>query len=95
MAIDTDTEWLDGFNDDTAEATEWIEDAFVAMNVMYERDVATRLLIGDVFLRTDSDPYSAPDGGSSQQLDEFGEYWRQNHGWYRPGFRGYVQRQDQ
>jgi len=80
VAIDTDTEWLDGFNDDTAEATEWIEDAFVAMNVMYERDVATRLLIGGVFLRTVSDSYSAPNGGSSQQLDEFGEYWRQNMG---------------
>ena len=80
VAIDTDTEWLDGFNDDTAEATEWIEDLFVAMNVMFERDVATRLLIGNVNLRTDSDPYSAPDGGSRQQLDEFGEHWRLNMG---------------
>ena len=80
VAIDTDTEWLDGFNDDTAEATEWIEDAFVAMNVMYERDVATRLLIGDVFLRTDSDPYSATSSSRSGQLDEFGEYWRLNQG---------------
>jgi hypothetical protein len=80
VAIDTDTEWMDGFNDDTAEATEWIEDAFVAMNVMYERDVATRLLIGDVFLRTGSDPYSASSSSRSAQLDEFGEYWRLNQG---------------
>jgi len=77
VAIDTDTEWLAGFGNDATAATSWIEDLFLAMNVMFERDVATRLLIGDVFLRTGSDPYSIA-SGRSDMLDEFGEYWRVN-----------------
>ena len=52
VAIDTDNEWLDGFNDNTTTAMNWITDIFLAMNVFYERDVETRLLIGDVTLRT-------------------------------------------
>jgi len=80
VAIDTDTEWLDGFRDNTAEATLWIEDAFIAMNVMYQRDVATRLLVGDVFLRTGSDSYTVEEPNRSEQLDEFGEFWRLNKG---------------
>lgn len=77
VAIDTDTEWLAGFSNDTDAAGTWIEDLFLAMNVMFERDVATRLLIGDVILRTGSDPYTVASGRGAQ-LDEFGEYWRVN-----------------
>jgi hypothetical protein len=77
IAVDTDTEWLAGFGNDTTAATSWIEDLFLAMNVMFERDVATRLLLGDVFLRTGSDPYTL-ESGRSDMLDEFGEYWRVN-----------------
>jgi hypothetical protein len=77
VAIDTDTEWLAGFGNDATAATSWIEDLFLAMNVMFERDVATRLLVGNVFLRTGSDPYSVA-SGRSDMLDEFGEYWREN-----------------
>jgi hypothetical protein len=80
VAIDTDNEWLDGFNDNTTAAMNWITDIFLAMNVFYERDVETRLLIGDVTLRTGSgDPYSEPSNRSSQ-LEEFGAFWKDNMG---------------
>jgi hypothetical protein len=77
VAIDTDSEWLDGFGDDTDEALDWITDVFLAMNVFYERDVETRLLIGDVILRTGSDPYS-PNPDTFAKLNEFGEFWMDN-----------------
>jgi len=82
IAIDTDTEWLAGFNNDAAAASNWIVNLFLAMNVMFERDIATRLLLGDVILRTESDPYTvmAPNGNRLPQLDEFGEYWRVKKG---------------
>lgn len=79
VAVDTDTEWLDGFGDDTDAALNWIVDLFLAMNVFYERDVETQLLIGDVFLRTGSDSYSVQ-SNRSEQLNEFGEYWMNNMG---------------
>jgi len=80
VAIDTDSEWLAGFNNNTAAASDWIVNLFLAMNVMFERDIATRLLLGDVTLRTGSDPYTVTNGNRSQQLYEFGEYWRVNKG---------------
>ncbi len=79
VAIDTDNEWMDGFGDDPVEAMEWITDIFLAMNVFYERDIETRLLIGDVTLRTGADPYSAS-GSRYSQLIEFGGYWMDNMG---------------
>jgi hypothetical protein len=79
VAIDTDSEWLDGFGDDTAEALDWITDLFLAMNVFYERDLETRLLIGHVSLRPGSDPYS-PNPDTFAKLNEFGEYWMDNMG---------------
>jgi len=79
IAIDTDTEWLAGFNNDAAAASDWIVNLFLAMNVMFERDIATRLLLGDVILRTGPDPYTVANN-RSEQLYEFGEYWRVNKG---------------
>lgn len=80
VAIDTDNEWLDGFNDNTTTAMNWITDIFLAMNVFYERDVETRLLIGDVTLRTGTgDPYTEPSDRVAQ-LNEFGAYWKDNMG---------------
>ena len=82
VAVETDNEWLAGFGDDVVEAQLWIEDTFLAMNVFFERDVETRLLIGDVFLRpaSEPDPYSVTGGDRSGQLDEFGAYWKDNMG---------------
>jgi len=80
VAIDTDNEWLDGFNDNTTTAMNWITDIFLAMNVFYERDVETRLLIGDVTLRTGTDdPYTEPSDRFAQ-LNEFGAHWKDNKG---------------
>lgn len=79
VAVDTDTEWMDGFGDNEAAAMNWITNLFLAMNVFYERDVETRLLIGDVTLRTGTDPYTVPSGGFAQ-LNEFGQYWMENMG---------------
>ena len=77
VAIDTDTEWMAGKGNNTVTAMNWITDVFLAMNVFYERDVETRLLIGDVTLRIGSDPYSVTTDRSAQ-LDEFAQYWRLN-----------------
>lgn len=79
VAVDADSEWMDGFGDDTDAASQWITDLFVAMNVFFERDIETRLLIGDVFLRTGSDPYSEPSDRNAQ-LNEFGAYWKDHMG---------------
>ena len=78
IAVDTDTEWMAGKNNNTATATTWIENLFLSMNVMYERDVSTRLLIGDVTLRIGPDPYTLDGDDRSAALTEFGEYWRLN-----------------
>jgi hypothetical protein len=77
IAIETDNEWMAGKGNNPATAMTWITDTFLAMNVFYERDVNTRLLIGDVILRTTSDPYTVA-GNRSNQLDEFAQYWRLN-----------------
>jgi hypothetical protein len=79
VAVDTDNEWMQGFDNDPAEASLWIEDAFLAMNVFFERDLELRLLIGDVILRTAIDPYVVTGGNRSDQLDEFGAHWKDNH----------------
>jgi len=78
IAVDTDTEWVSG-RGGTANAMTFITDIFLAMNVFFERDIETRLLIGDVILRTGTDPYTVATGRSAQ-LDEFADYWRVNQG---------------
>jgi hypothetical protein len=80
VAVDTDTEWLSGFGNDTSAANAWIEDLFLSMNVMFERDVATRLLISEVILRTGSDPYVVNSSDHSNHLNEFAQHWRLNQG---------------
>ncbi|MDZ4731157.1 MAG: M12 family metallo-peptidase [Xanthomonadales bacterium] len=77
VAVDTDNEWMAGMSNDPDTALTWITDAFLAMNVFYERDIETRLLIGDVILRTEPDPYSIA-SGPSDQMNEFATYWRNN-----------------
>jgi len=79
VAIDTDAEWLEGFNNDTDAALDWITELFLAMNVFFERDVETQLLLGDTTLRVDDDPYTEPNNRFAQ-LDEFGAWWSANMG---------------
>jgi len=77
IAVDTDNEWMAHRGNNVNTAMTWITDAFLAMNVFYERDVSLHLLIGDVILRTTPDPYSIASGASAQ-MDEFAAYWRYN-----------------
>ena len=80
VAIDTDTEWLSNkFSNNTGNALQWISDLFLAMNVFFERDIETQLLIGDTILRTSNDPY-AVSSDRYAQLNEFGEHWMENMG---------------
>lgn len=82
VAVDTDSSFMQKkFSDNGSAATAWIEDLFVAMNVMYERDLSLRLLIGETTLRVGSDPYPTnSSGASSAHLQEFGSYWAANRG---------------
>ncbi|REJ86067.1 MAG: hypothetical protein DWQ36_15055 [Acidobacteria bacterium] len=87
VAVDTDNELLDEkFGNDTGEAADWIADLFLQMNVVWERDVGLRLLVGDTFLRPGVFPYTGDPwnvGGSpasGAQLQEFGLYWSLNQG---------------
>ena len=86
IAFDTDMEWLYyRFSDNTADATTWIADFINESNVMYERDLSLRLLVGTTYLRTggppfDSDPYSVvASPANSSMLNEFGAYWAANY----------------
>jgi hypothetical protein len=89
IAVDTDNEFhYKKFANDLGDATTWIADLFLAMNVMYERDLSLRLLQGDTFLRRDlddpptynDDPWTGGSGASSSHLTEFGSYWSANYG---------------
>lgn len=86
IAFDTDQEWLHyRFADNTTNATTWIADYINESNVMYERDLSLRLMVGGTILRTggppfNTDPYSvseSPAGGG--MLSEFGTYWDANY----------------
>ncbi len=77
IAVDTDNEWMLGKGNNTTTAMTFITTLFVNMNVYFERDFATRLLIGDAFLRTSPDPY-LPEPNISTYLSDFGEEWRVN-----------------
>jgi len=79
VAIDADAEWFDGFDNDIGAAMDWITELFLAMNVFFERDVETQLLLGDVTLREGDDPYDEPNN-RFDQLNEFGAYWSTNMG---------------
>jgi len=81
VAVDTDNEWLQNkFSNNTTSASNYITAMFVNMNVYFERDFATRLLIGDVFLRpsTTPDPYPLVPS-IFQYLSDVGEYWKDNN----------------
>ena len=83
LAVDTDTELLSQkFSNNTSAAADYVADLIAAMNVMYSRDLNVTLIQGTTYLRTGSDPYSANSGGgaSSSELNEFGNYWKNNYG---------------
>jgi len=92
IAVDTDTEFMSlKFSNNTTNATAYIANLVAAMNVMYERDLNVRLLVGTTYLRVSTDPYTAQpdlldpndpcsDAANGAQLAEFKNYWAANYG---------------
>ena len=84
IAVDTDNELLNlKFGNNTTSASNYIAQLFASMNVIYERDLGVRLLVGTTILRpsTVADPYIVTgSGASSAQLVEFRDYWRNSCG---------------
>jgi hypothetical protein len=81
VAIDSDAEFMsERFSDNTTTATNWLTSLFTQLNAIYERDLDVTLLVGDVFWRTGSDPYTSSGADIVDQLDEFGEVWAANNG---------------
>ncbi|MCB1635143.1 MAG: hypothetical protein KDI51_11175 [Xanthomonadales bacterium] len=88
LAVDTDNEWLfRRFANNTTQASAWVDQMIMEMNVVYERDLSLRVLRGTTFLRVDpdvpptfnDDPFNNTDSpASSAQLNEFGNYWQNN-----------------
>ncbi len=78
LAIDTDTEWMAGKSNNINTAMNYINSLFVNMNVFFERDASLHFLMGNVTLRTSSDPYPN-EPNISNALTDFGEYWRVNN----------------
>ncbi len=85
VAFDTDNElMLSKFANDTTAATNYLASLVAAIDVMYERDLAIRLVQGTTFLRvsTTADPYVQVDANAADgnELDEFSTYWANNYG---------------
>jgi hypothetical protein len=89
VAVDTDHEFFSfkfaGAANPASAATDYIAMMFAEINVMYERDLQTDLLIGTTILRTTAagDPYiQGPSGGAASpaELTEFSDYWAANEG---------------
>jgi Calx-beta domain/Metallo-peptidase family M12 len=91
VAIDTDNELLQlKFADNTANASNYFAQLFVALNVVYERDLDLRLLQGTTILRPSNmpDPYVAT--GTSAQLTEFGTQWQNNQSGVSRAFAMFI-----
>lgn len=81
VAVDTDNEFLwNKFNNDTADATIWIEDLFLNMNLIYESELDLRIQLASLFLRIDTTPannpnFNADPANFNDGLVPFGDYW--------------------
>ncbi len=81
VAVDTDNELLQlKFSNNTTNATNYLAQLLIGMNVVYERDLDLRLLQGTTILRPSNipDPYTQSDAGA--QLTEFGTLWQNTQG---------------
>ena len=82
VAVDLDEELMASrFSNNATSAQQWLDQLFVAMNVMFTRDLQVTLVRGTTILRNSgnvaADPYSAT--SNPNMLFEFGEVWRLNH----------------
>lgn len=83
IGVETDNSLWDKKGASTTALNNYIADLFQAMNVFYERDLGTRLVIGDTFhwpSSGPSDPYTNTSGASSALLAEVRNYWNANRG---------------
>ncbi|MBK8283463.1 MAG: hypothetical protein IPK97_00525 [Ahniella sp.] len=86
IAVETDNEFLASkFGGNQTAATTYLTNLFLAMNVIYERDLDLTILQGNTTLWAAGmeDPYLVSTGGcsaSQAQLQEFGNYWQANRG---------------
>ena len=82
VALDTDSLFMSRlFANNTTNAANWIAAMFNTMNVMYERDLNVRLLVGTTILRTTSanDPYTGfSTTAGNAELNAFSSYWKAN-----------------
>ena len=79
IAIDTDTSFMSTKGPSIGDVNDYIADLFLAMNVFYERDLGMRLIVGDTYYNSVSDPYTdnvSP--ANSALLTEFRNYWNTN-----------------
>ncbi len=76
VAIDSDYEFYQLFNDTTAAAS-YLATVIAAASAIYERDLSVQLQMGDIYLwNISSDPWTATDPVGV--LMEFGDYWHAN-----------------
>jgi hypothetical protein len=77
IAIDTDNEFMaNKFSNNTTSATQYIQALIASINVFYARDLGLTLELGEIILRTGTDPYTQTDVFA--QLVEFGTWWQNN-----------------
>lgn len=83
IAVDTDNEWLfHKFGNNASAAQTWLDDLFLAFNVIFEADLQLHITQGDVMLRIDTTPAGTPDFNEdpytafSNGLGELGDVWR-------------------
>lgn len=85
VAVDTDNEFLwNKFNNDTFAATNWVEDLFLNMNLIYESELDIRIQLASLFLRVDTTPINNPNFNAdpanfNNGLTPFGDYWDDNY----------------
>jgi hypothetical protein len=81
VAFDTDNQVMSSkFGNNTTTATNYIASLVAAMNVVYERDLLVRLVVGTTFLRTAPDPWADTLANTTAGLNELSGYWRTNYG---------------
>ncbi|MCM3875474.1 MAG: zinc-dependent metalloprotease, partial [Thermoanaerobaculia bacterium] len=84
VAFDTDNEYMAYRGDDVTNVTNYIATLVASVNVIYERDLNLRLLVGTTFFRvsTTPDPWTLSGTGNADgpKLSEFSSYWASNEG---------------
>ena len=81
VAVETDWEFLNLFGGDEQAAIDYVGDLFAFASSIYEAEVDTNLEVSYLKLwpgGANDDPWTA--GDCTNQLYEFRDYWRDNHG---------------